>query len=79
MKFDIEKIIRIYNLPDKCIEYIRFHCWELDKYIISSGNQIYCSKCLVDLDKVLYRQQDPDGTKWAELTCNEIIIKKLLE
>jgi hypothetical protein len=80
MKIDfIEKIIQYHVLTFAHEQIIYTHDWIDERFTIGAGHSIFCSKCKIVFGYVLYQHQRPDNTKWHELTCNEIIIKKLLE
>lgn len=83
--FDLEERLSYFFLSEKRTSIIRTHSWDIRKesynleYGLSNGEYVFCLKCNIEFEKVLYRQLDPDGTRWSELTCDEILIKKLLE
>lgn len=83
---NVEKILSYHTLSyhtltEQHLKFIRDHDWVDTRFDISEkrDRRIYCSKCKIVFGFVLYKHQRPDNTKWHELTCDEILIKKLLE
>ena len=83
--FNLEKKLRYLFINEERTRIIRTHSWSVRKalynlqYGLSGDEHTFCLKCNVEFEKVVYRQQDSSGVKWAELSCNEILIKNLLE
>lgn len=74
----IENAIKWYNLPVYVIENTFSHFWIQDPKYGSMGDNLFCKKCNANIYQVLLKEFSKN-IKWAELTCNELIIKKLLE
>lgn len=84
IKSVIDLILLHHTLDVFTIENIETHDWFDNRFNTDKTfkiETIFCLKCNILFEKVLYmyKQQDLDGTKWHELTCNEVIIKKILE
>ena len=77
-EFKLDNFIKLINIDNITKKNIYNHNWidgnKAEPTIIS----IYCSKCNVNFYKVINREWS-NGVKWNELTCNEILIKNLLE
>lgn len=80
MKF-IEQILRSHYITKEHKAIIYNHNWIDNRYTYYGlyNGKIICEKCKIEFGYVLYKHQRPDGTKWHELTCNEVLMKKLLE
>ena len=80
----IEKILQCHNLSVDHINIIYSHDWIDNRFNCFNGLKesdlaIHCSKCKIGFGYVLYKHQRLGKIKWHELTCEEVLIKKLLE
>ena len=76
---DLARILSFHYIDKFHNGIIHEHIWIQIYENIIQISPIYCKNCNIEFGCVLYKQQDSDDTKWHELTCNEILIKKLLE
>lgn len=75
MKLDLDDILRFYgDLGELYLENIRTHDWVIDLDHIPKD---FCLKCDCALVSVLH--DSISHIKLCNFTCNEIIIKRLLE
>lgn len=74
IEFDVEKFLLFYKDKEYYFQYIRTHLFVENKTFRESISRIYCDKCYTSfLDCMSYNNE------LYKFTCNEIIIKKLLE